>query len=134
MKKIIVSLLIVIAGIFSFTTAKAQNPHFNSGPCLSADGRTITGVATGLGTGPITVVVSGQSDCINPAGNAPPSWQDFSISQNIAKSRGGNFYISVSISSLCNKRWTLETQNLVVTIWYNNGSSSFSTPVTANCQ
>lgn len=133
MKNLIVILLIVIAGIFSFNTAKAQSPHFNSGPCLSADGRTITGVATGLGSGPITVVISGQSDCINPANQRPPSWQDFSLSQNINKSRGGNFYISVSISSLCNKRWTLETNNLTCTIWYNGGQDSFSANVASSC-
>ena len=135
MKNIIVSLLIVVAGIFSFNTAKAQNPHYNSGPCLSADGRTITAVATGLGTGPITVVCTGQSDCINPGGNEPPSWQNFSLTQNIAKSKGGNFQISISLASLCNRRWTTVTQGLALTIWYDNGSKSFGPiSVNTNCQ
>lgn len=130
MKQIIASVVVVLLAVYT----QAQNPHYNSGPCLSSDGRTITAVATGLGTGPITVVVSGQTDCVNPANQRPPSWQDFSLSQNISKSRGGNFHISFSLSSLCNKRWTMETQNLAITIWYNNGASSFGPVAVSSCQ
>jgi hypothetical protein len=119
MKQLLLLMMLSVAAVLNINTAFAQNPHYNSGPCVSSDGRTITGVITGLGQGTITCVVSGQMDCINPGDNRPPAWQGFNLSRDFSKKNGGNFNLSFSLSSLCNKRWTFETQNLAITVKQN---------------
>ena len=134
MKQLFLLALCSVAALFSVNSVNAQNPHYLSGPCISSDGRTISGVVAGLGEGGITVVCSGQSDCINPANQRPPAWQDFSISQNVFKTRGGNYSFSVNISANCNRRWTFETTGLEVTIWYAVGNKSYGPTSVGSCQ
>ena len=124
-------MLLSVAAVLNYTTAVAQNAHYNSGPCVSADGRTVTGVITGLGQGTITCVVSGDFDCINPGGNEPPSWQDFNLSRDFAKKNGGNFNLSFTLSSLCNKRWNFRVQNLEITVLQNGQQVLGPTAVSA---
>ena len=130
MKQVLLLAMFSIAAVLNINTAFAQNPHYNSGPCVSSDGRTITAVITGLGQGTITVVVSGQMDCINPGDNEPPAWQDFSLSRDFSKKNGGNFNLNFTLSSLCNKKWTFRTQNLAITIYQNGAWALGPTPVT----
>jgi hypothetical protein len=131
MKQLFLVALCSVATLAGVNSVNAQGAHFNSGPCLS--GNTVIGEAAGLGEGAITVTISGQSDCLNPAQNEPPAWQNFSISQNISKGKGGNYNISVSLASLCNKRWTFVTSNLICTIKYADGTKTFWTPVSSSC-
>ncbi|HUQ65738.1 MAG TPA: hypothetical protein VM101_06275 [Flavitalea sp.] len=133
MKNSILSLAIVMMAILGYNSVKAQNAHYNSGPCVSSDGRTITAVITGLGQGGITVVCSGQMDCINPGDNRPPAWSDFDLSRSFDKKNGGNFNLNFTLSSLCNKRWTFETQNLSISVYQNGNLVLGPTPVTS-CQ
>jgi hypothetical protein len=119
MKQLLLLMMLSVAAVLNINTAFAQNAHFNSGPCVSSDGRTITAVITGLGQGEITCEVSGEMDCINPGDNAPPAWQDFTLSRTFQKKNGGNFNLSFSLSSLCNKRWTFRVQDLEIIIKQN---------------
>ena len=130
MRQFLLMTMLSVAAVLNLNTAIAQNPHYNSGPCVSSDGRTVTAVITGLGQGTITVQVTGEFDCINPGGNEPPSWQDFDLSRDFAKKNGGNFNLSFTLSSLCNKKWTFRVQNLAIIIYQNGVQVLGPTPVT----
>jgi hypothetical protein len=123
MKQFFLLALCSVVALFSFNSVKAQNAHFITGPCISSDGRTITGTISGLGEGEVTCTVWGEFDCINPAGNEPPSWQQFSLTKVLPqKKNGGNFSLSFTLSSLCNKRWTLRTSGVNVTVTSANAT------------
>ena len=119
MKQLFLMAMVFVAGLLHVNTANAQNAHYNSGPCVSSDGRTISAVITGLGQGTITCEVSGEFDCINPGGNEPPSWQDFDLSRDFAKKNGGNFNLSFTLSSLCNRKWDFRVQGLSIIVKQN---------------
>jgi hypothetical protein len=132
MKHLSFLMLLSAAALLISSTTIAQNPHYNSGPCVSSDGRTITAVITGLGQGTITVQVTGDFDCVNPGDNEPPAWQDFNLSRDFAKKNGGNFNLSFTLSSLCNKKWTFRVQNLAITI-YQNGTKVLGPTSVSTC-
>jgi len=88
--------------------------HFVSGPCLSA--RSVLGQVAGIGTGGITVTLSGNFICTNKGGNDPAP-KTFSVTNHYNKTTGGNFKLNVDVTSLCpNRNWTFKVSDLRVVI------------------
>jgi hypothetical protein len=127
MKVRILSLAIALIALFCFNNAFAQggNPKWTKGPCLS--GTTISGMATGLSTGPLYLRITGKFDCVNKGGNVPSSdnWSDLDIIvPAVQKGSGGNLKLTAEIN-ICPKspKWTTYLENVVVTL-YDNASGS----------
>ena len=133
MKQLLLLAMFSIAAVLNINTAFAQNAHFIKGPCLSSDGRTLTGTIAGLGEGTILVEVNGIARCVNPGDQQPPAWDNLSISQPFNKTRGGNFKLNISLTSDCNRKWTFETENLTVSVWANGTEVITDEPVAESC-
>ncbi|RYY98569.1 MAG: hypothetical protein EOO11_07670 [Chitinophagaceae bacterium] len=126
-----IRLFIALVALFTLQSVSAQNAKWTKGPTVS--GSTITGMATGLGSGPFEVQIQGQYDCVNKGSNTPGSanWSNLNVYIPIdPKKTGGNFKISVTIPSQCDHaNWTFLTRNLSITLYQNGQVVIPSTPV-----
>ena len=115
--KSILSFAIGLVALFTVTTGFTpvkDNAHFVSDPCLK--GRTIQATIAGLGSGGITVTMSGDFICVNPGGNEPKP-KSFELTQNFDKKSGGNFRLSFDLASLCpNRNWTFKVSDLHIVV------------------
>jgi hypothetical protein len=128
MKARILSFAIALIALFAFSDVQAQNPKWTKGPCYS--GNTIEGMATGLGSGPYYLRVTGQYDCVNKGGQTPQShnWSDLDIIVPVQNKRtGGNFKLTATLNICPKPKWDTYLQNVVVTL-YDNPSAT-GTPV-----
>lgn len=140
MKKSILTITVVLMAIFSLSTAfsvqstKFDNAKWTKGPCISA--YTITGMATGLGSGPYELHVTGYYDCVNKGSNTPGSehWSELDIVIPVtSKQQGGNYKISATIPPQCDHaNWTFVTKELQVTLT-QNGSEIIGATDVPNC-
>jgi hypothetical protein len=131
--KTVLSLLIAVVALFSVQTASAQNAKWTKGPCVS--GNTISGMCTGLGSGPYEMHIQGQYDCVNHGSKTPgaANWSNLDIVVPIdPKQTGGNFKVNVTIPSQCDHaNWTFLTQNLTITLTQNGSTIIGATAVSA---
>jgi hypothetical protein len=114
--------LFTIGALSSFSTKTAfDNAKWTKGPFLS--GLTITGLATGLGTGPYELRIQGQYDCVNNGTQIPGSdkWSNLDVTVPVSpKAQGGNFKVTVTIPSQCDHaNWTFLVRDLTVTLLQN---------------
>jgi hypothetical protein len=141
MKRNILSIAIALIALLSVTaaftsrSAKFDNAKWTKGPCVSNN--TITGVATGLGTGPCELHVTGFYDCINNGTKTPgaANWSELDVIIPVdPKQTGGNFKLSAVIPSQCDHaNWTFVTRDLKVTLTQNSVTVIAATAVPA-CQ
>lgn len=127
MKNILLNSAVILLILFSVNTAfsgtatKFNNAKWTKGPCVSNN--TITGMATGLGTGPVELHVTGSYDCINKGDKTPGSdnWSNLDVNIPVnPKENGGNFKITATIPSQCDHaNWTFATKDLQVTLTQN---------------
>ena len=114
--------LLTIGVLSSFNTNKVfDNAKWTKGPFLS--GLAITGQATGLGTGPYELHVTGFYDCVNNGTQIPSSdnWSRLDIVIPVsAKANGGNFKLSATIPPQCqHANWTFLTKDVQCTLTQN---------------
>ena len=124
MKAKILSLAFALIALFVFNNAFAQNPKWNSGPCYS--GNTISGKATGLGSGPFSMRITGKYDCVNKGGNVPGSdnWSDLDITVPVQSKRtGGNFILTATLNICPKGKWSTYLDQVVVTLLDGQGNT-----------
>jgi hypothetical protein len=141
MKNIILRSAIALIVLFSISTAftvrsaKFDNAKWNKGPCVSNN--VITGVATGLGTGPYELRVTGFYDCVNNGSKTPnaSNWSALDVIIPVApKQQGGNFKLTATIPSQCDHaNWTFITRDLQVTLTQNGVVVIPATNVASTC-
>ncbi|KAA3437614.1 COX20 family protein [Rufibacter hautae] len=130
MKAKFLSFAVALLVLLTITIVYANNPKWTKAPCVN--GNTITGMATGLGTGPYELHITGLYDCVNKGGNTPRSanWSNLDIVVPVtSKQTGGNFKISAVIPSQCDHaNWTFLTKDLQVTLIQNGTEVISATP------
>ena len=132
--------VVTVGSLSSFNTntafVKKDNAKWTKGPCVSNN--TITGMATGLGTGPYELRVQGKYDCVNKGSQTPSSanWSNLDVTVPVSpKNTGGNFKITAVIPSQCDHaNWTFITTDLTVTLLQNGQVVIGPTPVASTCQ
>jgi hypothetical protein len=127
--KILLSSTIALIALFTVTGAfnihhTKFNAHWVVDPCISS--QTLTGKIAGLGSGDITISVTGQFACINPGSQDPPAWRDLSKEIHATITKNGNYNLSETFD-LCKKKWTTLIQNLNISVY--EGTTATGTPV-----
>lgn len=121
MKTRILSLAIALVSILCIGIVYANNAKWTKGPSLKNN--TISGMATGLGTGPYDMQITGYYDCVNNGKKTPGSanWSKLDVTIPIdPQQTGGNFKISEVIPNQCDHaNWTFKTCNLQVALYQN---------------
>ncbi|GEO07041.1 hypothetical protein AAE02nite_47050 [Adhaeribacter aerolatus] len=137
MKTKILSLATLLITLLSVVNVSAQNIHFVGTPCYDAATNTVSGKVAGLGNNAsgLTITITGQYGCDNPAGNKPPAWQNFTINNiPLANSgKSGQYTFSATLGSLqrpCpNSNWEVVFRSFVAKV----ATTNLSSPVSMTC-
>lgn len=150
MKSIVAIALVVLFGAATAFTAYSpyNNAKWTKAPTAKCGNSSveISGMCTGLGTGPYFARITGYYDCVNHGKQVPDAdgWSEVDVIVDLATKTnltGGNVKATALLESLCDHaNWTFKTKDLVITLYGSYADAQNQTnalvdaePITPDC-